>query len=159
MRGVFVLFAGIAFFTYAVTRPADPPAQTASFTELPAAPRAAPSKSSPRERAPSSANISPQPKRQIAAKPASPPSPSAGRKTTEVLTDAAIIALIITASRNAYYSTGRPCACPEDRMRNGRRCGGNSAHDRPGGASPLCYPTDVSAEMIKSHRARLAQQQ
>ncbi|WP_419716130.1 SH3 domain-containing protein [Aureimonas altamirensis] len=31
------------------------------------------------------------------------------------------------------------CDCPYDRMRNGRRCGGNSAFSRPGGASPQCY--------------------
>ena len=37
-------------------------------------------------------------------------------------------------SRNAYYATGHPCACPDDLMRNGRRCGGNSAYIRPGGA-------------------------
>jgi hypothetical protein len=31
------------------------------------------------------------------------------------------------------------CDCPYDRMRNGRRCGGNSAYSRPGGRSPVCY--------------------
>lgn len=39
-------------------------------------------------------------------------------------------------SRDPYI--GR-CDCPYDRMRNGRRCGGNSAYSRPGGASPQCY--------------------
>lgn len=41
-----------------------------------------------------------------------------------------------TPIRAAY--TGR-CDCPYDRMRNGRRCGGNSAYSRPGGRSPICY--------------------
>ena len=31
------------------------------------------------------------------------------------------------------------CECPYDLMRNGRRCGGNSAYSRPGGARPSCY--------------------
>jgi hypothetical protein len=36
--------------------------------------------------------------------------------------------MIIQESRNAYYATGHPCACPDDLMRNGRRCGGTSAY-------------------------------
>ncbi len=31
------------------------------------------------------------------------------------------------------------CDCPYDRMRNGRRCGGNSAYSKPGGRNPVCY--------------------
>ncbi|MCB1383247.1 MAG: SH3 domain-containing protein [Notoacmeibacter sp.] len=31
------------------------------------------------------------------------------------------------------------CDCPYDRMRNGRRCGGNSAYSKPGGRNPICY--------------------
>lgn len=31
------------------------------------------------------------------------------------------------------------CDCPYDMMRNGRRCGGNSAYSRPGGRNPVCY--------------------
>ena len=38
--------------------------------------------------------------------------------------------------RGAYTGT---CDCPYDRMRNGRRCGGNSAYSRPGGREPACY--------------------
>lgn len=34
--------------------------------------------------------------------------------------------------------TGR-CDCPYDLMRNGRRCGNNSAYVKPGGASPVCF--------------------
>ena len=37
-------------------------------------------------------------------------------------------------------------------MRNGRACGGRSAYSRPGGAAPLCYPANVSAEMIEDYR-------
>lgn len=69
-----------------------------------------------------------------------------------VLTAAAIAAIIVKTSRDQYYATGHPCACPNDLMRNGRACGGRSAYSRPGGASPLCYPTDVTAEMIETYR-------
>jgi len=39
----------------------------------------------------------------------------------------------------AIYHAERPCACPEDKARNGSRCGRRSAYDRPGGALPRCY--------------------
>lgn len=78
------------------------------------------------------------------------------RKVEVVLTAAAIAALIIEASRAEYHTGGRPCACPDDRMRNGRACGSRSAYSRPGGAAPLCYPNDVSADMIQQYRSRLA---
>lgn len=38
--------------------------------------------------------------------------------------------------RGPYVGT---CDCPYDLMRNGRRCGGNSAYSKPGGRSPQCY--------------------
>jgi hypothetical protein len=78
------------------------------------------------------------------------------RKVEAVLTAAAIAAIIVQASRDQYHAGGRPCACPDDRMRNGRACGGRSAYSRPGGASPLCYPADVTATMIESYRQRQA---
>lgn len=73
--------------------------------------------------------------------------------TKEILTDAAIIALIIAASVTTYHATGKPCACPSDTMRNGRACGGNSAWAKPRGYKPLCVPTDITAEMIAAYRA------
>src|SRR6266404_5657311 len=59
------------------------------------------------------------------------------------LSSSAIAALIVRESRNAYYATGHPCACPDDLMRNGRRCGGNSAYVRPGVPIP-CAPPPMS---------------
>lgn len=91
-----------------------------------------------------------------------PPSPVEQPKTTTkqkveaALTATAIAALIVAASRQAYYATGRPCACPDDRMRNGRACGSRSAYSRPGGAQPLCSASDVSAKMIEEYRSKLA---
>jgi hypothetical protein len=78
------------------------------------------------------------------------PQPS---QTQELLTDAAIIAAIIGASIASYRAMGKPCACPEDRMRNGNKCGGNNAWSRSGGYEPLCYPTDVTTAMIDDYRA------
>lgn len=77
-----------------------------------------------------------------------------GPTTKEVSTDAAIVVLIIAASVSAYKSSGRPCACPYDFMRNGRECGGKSAWSRPGGAKPICYPGDVTLGMIEDYRRR-----
>jgi hypothetical protein len=87
-----------------------------------------------------------------AAPPLPSPQPETQRKVEVVLTAAAIAAIIVKASRDQYYATGHPCACPEDRTRAGRRCGGNSAYSRPGGAAPLCYPTDISEAMIEDYR-------
>ncbi|MFZ4807451.1 MAG: hypothetical protein ACOYLQ_09360 [Hyphomicrobiaceae bacterium] len=70
----------------------------------------------------------------------------------EVLTDAAIVAVIIAASIAAYKAMGKPCACPNDTMRNGASCGNRSAYAKPGGFRPLCYATDITADMIKNYR-------
>jgi hypothetical protein len=96
---------------------------------------------------PPTANTSPAP----APKP-SAPQPDAKRKTEVALTAAAIAAIIVQASRDQYYRTGHPCACPEDRTRNGQACGGRSTYSRPGGAAPLCYPGDVTQAMIEEYR-------
>lgn len=46
------------------------------------------------------------------------------------------------------------CPCPYNLARNGSRCGARSAYSRPGGASPLCYPKDVTDDMVRSWRRR-----
>ncbi|MFM2044395.1 MAG: hypothetical protein RLY86_2971 [Pseudomonadota bacterium] len=45
-----------------------------------------------------------------------------------------------------------PCACPYSSARNGSRCGQRSAYSKPGGASPLCYPDDVTPAMMDRWR-------
>jgi hypothetical protein len=82
--------------------------------------------------------------------------PQTRARAKELLTDAAIVALLIAASVSAYKAMGKPCACPSDTMRNGRACGGNSAWSRAGGYKPLCFPTDVTAAMISAYRATKA---
>ncbi len=68
------------------------------------------------------------------------------------ISDAAIVQRIIAESINGYAGS---CPCPESRDRGGRRCGKRSAYSKPGGASPICYSSDVSREMIEAFRARL----
>jgi hypothetical protein len=46
-------------------------------------------------------------------------------------------------------STGRPCPCPYSQ---GGTCKGQSAWDKPGGAEPRCYRSDVKAEDVKRWR-------
>lgn len=76
------------------------------------------------------------------------------------LTDAEIKQAIIQQSIANYSGN---CPCPYNRDRAGRSCGKRSAYSRPGGESPICYPTDVSADMvhayIQSHQTVTTQQQ
>ena len=74
--------------------------------------------------------------------------------TKAVLSAAAIAALIVAVSRSAYHATGRPCACPDDRTRGGQRCGRRSAYSRAGGAKPICFEHEVTAEMVADYRKR-----
>ncbi|MET4359237.1 hypothetical protein ABIC08_009214, partial [Bradyrhizobium sp. RT9b] len=105
---------------------------------------------------PAKTAASPSPLPQPAAKPTQlelpPPKPDGKRKVEVALTAAAIAAIIVKASRERYDATGHPCACPDDLTNSGRACGGRSAYSRPGGAAPLCYPTDVTAAMIDDYR-------
>lgn len=47
------------------------------------------------------------------------------------------------------------CPCPYNVDRAGRKCGRRSAYSRRGGYAPLCYPADVTPEMIAGYRKRL----
>jgi len=66
-------------------------------------------------------------------------------------TDAEVRDLIITQSIQSYPGN---CPCPYNTMKNGRSCGGRSAYSRPGGRSPLCFPQDVTDQMVKAYRAQ-----
>lgn len=65
------------------------------------------------------------------------------------LSDAQIKKLLIDESIAAYDGN---CPCPYHRARNGSRCGKRSAYNREGGAAPLCYPADVTVEMVQAYR-------
>lgn len=47
------------------------------------------------------------------------------------------------AIRQSIAAYPGSCPCPYNVDRAGRRCGARSAHSKPGGAAPLCYPADV----------------
>lgn len=67
------------------------------------------------------------------------------------LSDSQIRIALINRSIALYRGA---CPCPYNVMRNGRRCGGDSAYSSPGVASPLCYERDITAAMIADYRAR-----
>ena len=69
------------------------------------------------------------------------------------LSDLEVRAEIVKVSIAACKATAHPCACPEDSARNGSRCGKRSAYSRPGGAAPLCYPSDVTDGQVSDWRA------
>jgi hypothetical protein len=65
------------------------------------------------------------------------------------LSDAEIRQQMIKESIASYSGN---CPCPYNRASNGSSCGKRSAYSRPGGASPLCYPDDISQKMIDAYR-------
>jgi hypothetical protein len=63
--------------------------------------------------------------------------------------DAQVKQVLIDESIAAYPGN---CPCPYNRASNGSRCGRRSAYSREGGAAPLCYPKDVTQEMVQAWR-------
>lgn len=63
--------------------------------------------------------------------------------------DTEIARILIRQSQQGYSGN---CPCPDNYDAAGRRCGGRSAYSRAGGASSLCYISDVSAAMIAAYR-------
>lgn len=63
----------------------------------------------------------------------------------------AAVQQIIASSISSY---GGRCPCPYSTDRAGRSCGRRSAYSRPGGAAPLCYPSDVTNAMIQQWLSR-----
>ena len=72
-------------------------------------------------------------------------------QSDDELTDSQIKQILIRQSIASYSGS---CPCPYSVDRGGRRCGGRSAYSRPGGASPLCYETDVTQAMVDAYRER-----
>jgi hypothetical protein len=71
------------------------------------------------------------------------------------ISDAQIKKLLIEESIAAYDGN---CPCPYSRARNGSRCGKRSAYSREGGAAPLCFSQDVTAEMVQAYRDEHAEE-
>jgi len=74
-----------------------------------------------------------------------------GQSNKTAKTDDEIRQAIIKESIASYKGT---CACPYSRDRGGRQCGRRSAYGKPGRASPLCYPKDVTQKMVEVYRKR-----
>ncbi|KRB56197.1 hypothetical protein ASE04_28995 [Rhizobium sp. Root708] len=66
-----------------------------------------------------------------------------------------VIQRIIAESLSMYPGS---CACPYNTDRGGRRCGKRSAYNRGGGYAPICFPGDVSKEMIQSFREQASRE-
>ena len=62
-------------------------------------------------------------------------------------TEAEIKQTIVQESIKAYPGT---CPCPESLDRNDVTCGKRSVYTRLRGFEPRCYPSDVTAEMVRS---------
>ena len=60
--------------------------------------------------------------------------------------------ILIERSVSDYLAYKGNCPCPYNYDSAGRPCGDRSAHTKPGGASPLCYESDVSDWMVKRYR-------
>jgi hypothetical protein len=56
--------------------------------------------------------------------------------------------------RESITSYPGNCPCPYNSARNGSSCGRRSAYSKPGGYAPICYPNDVTTEMIENYRKR-----
>jgi hypothetical protein len=67
------------------------------------------------------------------------------------LSDAEIHQQII---RNSIASHPGNCPCPYSVASNGSSCGSRSAYSKPGGYAPICYPNDVTPEMVRQYRKR-----
>jgi hypothetical protein len=82
-----------------------------------------------------------------------PAEPANLRSPPTAMSDDAIRRSIIEQSIAGYAGS---CPCPYNVDRGGRRCGGRSAYSRPGGASPICYPSDVPASAVAAYSPPLA---
>ena len=67
------------------------------------------------------------------------------------LSDSQVKAMMIQDSIASY--SGR-CPCPYNAASNGSQCGRRSAYSKPGGYAPLCYDTDITAEMVNQYKSR-----
>jgi hypothetical protein len=65
------------------------------------------------------------------------------------MTDAEVRKAMIQESIASYPGH---CPCPYNLASNGSRCGKRSAWSKPGGYAPLCYPADISDDMVRQYR-------
>jgi hypothetical protein len=65
--------------------------------------------------------------------------------------DAEVRERIVNLSVAAYRGN---CPCPYHVDRAGRSCGARSAWSRAGGATPICYADEISADQVRQFRDR-----
>jgi hypothetical protein len=63
--------------------------------------------------------------------------------------DEEVTQVIIRESIASYPGN---CPCPYNRAANGSKCGKRSAWSRAGGYAPICYPEEVTPQMIEEWR-------
>ena len=51
---------------------------------------------------------------------------------------------------NSISSYDGKCACPYQGTSNGSRCGKRSAYSKPGGYEPLCFPKDITEDIVNA---------
>lgn len=73
------------------------------------------------------------------------------KQSASAMTDAQIRSALIQQS---IASTPGNCPCPFNTAANGSRCGKRSSYSRGGGYAPICYPEDVTLEMVRQYRSR-----
>ncbi len=71
------------------------------------------------------------------------------KNKTHKTNDAQVKKAIIQESIDSYPGN---CPCPYSTASNGSRCGRRSAYSRPGGYAPICYPGDITQDMIREWR-------
>lgn len=64
----------------------------------------------------------------------------------------AVIQRCLSIYREPVDGKVHPCACPFNTDKAGHACGRRSAHDRPGGASPICEKAEVTPELMADFR-------
>lgn len=69
------------------------------------------------------------------------------------LSDRQIIANILKECRELYMRSVGPCACAEDRMREGTRCN-KVIRDLPESFKPFCTRRDVTLQEVSMYRMR-----
>lgn len=74
---------------------------------------------------------------------------------SSALSDKQVKQQIIQQSIASYPGN---CPCPYNVARNGSSCGARSAYSKPGGYDPICYPRDVTPEMVRDYKRRNAMQ-
>ena len=52
---------------------------------------------------------------------------------------------------NSISSYDGKCACPYQRTSNGSRCGKRSAYSKLGGYEPLCFPEDITEDIVNAY--------